>query len=302
MRKHKGFTLVELLVVIAIIAVLLAVLMPALSSIKSAAKRIQCANRMGGIGKSLTMYVEASNGSLPTLEYYRRTDGKAFRAGIESTYLVNKRAIVGPGEVDPVPAYLWRHLGCLFGAGLIDSGQSFYCPAVDGWREEYVSMCQSGSDGSTAVIWGNPRHNWSQGAKAGKGYVYWPLGKEMATGGVGSGTIGYIPSSTAQTRYKAGLPLNATKINELLMTRPIAADNQFHSTKSSGWTLNTVYPDGHVLLQMQPKLSGLGMYSANENCQFPKDIWDGAFLDDKEKALNMTDGVTPTEFAYALQP
>ena len=71
-KVHKSFTLIELLVVIAIIAILAALLLPALGRSREIARRIQCVNMLGQLGKAMIVYANDNHDTLPP---YRDENG-----------------------------------------------------------------------------------------------------------------------------------------------------------------------------------------------------------------------------------
>ena len=64
MTRH-AFTLIELLVVISIIAILAAMLLPAISMVRTQAKKADCASRMRQMGLAFGAYIQGNEGQYP---------------------------------------------------------------------------------------------------------------------------------------------------------------------------------------------------------------------------------------------
>jgi prepilin-type N-terminal cleavage/methylation domain-containing protein len=285
-RQQKAFTLVELLVVIAIIAVLLAILMPSLATTKSLAKRLQCSSRLGAIGKAFGMYFNGNDGLAPTMEYY--ADGT-----MEHYYAYKCR------DYKNTSKDIWISMGCLYAQSLIDNPKSFYCPASEGWEEEFQK------NGPPLHKWGDRPWETDNFLKSTKGYAYWPMSKKTYKDATEFGTIGPVGSGFAPTGcYKVGFPRSPMKQSDIAPSNALAADYMFHYIKGAGWNLDSLFPDGHAAFQKQPlTAAGLGMW--HDTHQWPSTVYDtstNTWLDTTEKARNVPSATIIVEFMYSLQP
>lgn len=140
-KRLKGFTLIELLVVVAIIAILAAVLLPVLDKSKRQAQRIICVNNIKEISAGSFIYAGDFNDYLPivTVGNGNNQAGKQhfdYVSGIHYTRYItggNSASGANPPALTPVPSTYedWdQNLGFLYGGGMIQKAEVFFCPTL----------------------------------------------------------------------------------------------------------------------------------------------------------------------------
>ena len=176
-KRRAGFTLVELLVVIAIIGILIGMLLPAVQSVREAARRTACQNNMRQLGLACLNY-ESAFGELP--ESYRQPSSAPTGRGWSAQALILPYIEQGnlTTQIDFNSEYVEAFQTVDTGSGpeLLSSARipTYLCPSE---VNDIVRL-----DGNT------PEHYpLNYAANAGTWFVYDPVSKQTGSGALLTG-------------------------------------------------------------------------------------------------------------------
>jgi prepilin-type N-terminal cleavage/methylation domain-containing protein len=256
MSRTKAFTLVELLVVIAIIAVLLSVLIPSLRVAKNMGQRIQCSSHLKGLAASLAPYAEMHDGKMPAMDVSLNGSSWTMGNAVHAPYYIS--AYIDTAS----PRQIWMLLGCLFNAGIIDNGKTFYCPATEGWLDEYKGYTTAGPWGTNLPNQQANQTTSSIGIRMPKGYTYWPQGRkpvyQVGTNLYGPYDSRALGDGRGWGRYNVGFPAPPLKYSDLGPNYAFAVDHQPHAVRGSGYVVGAAWGDGHAGAQKVPQYNHNG--------------------------------------------
>ncbi len=235
------------------------------------AKSLMCSTNMKVLGAALSAYVDIYDGQLASLE-----NTSVYPTWTQHFYLLRREYTPGNN--------LWKHWGCLYAAGLVADGRTFYCPAASGSIDEYISYCDPAPWGTLPQVSNMPpQGNGNQWVRATRGYLYWPQSTDTFKSNVSSEI-----NSNAVGIYQVGCPKSATTLSMLDEGRAVGADLVYHD--DGPYMANVLFWDGSVVYRGAPTASDGRKMQFNDAQQNPRGE---AFASDWKR-------VTVAEWMYAM--
>ena len=282
MKIEKGFTLIELLVVISIIALLLSILLPGLRSAKEMAKRVVCSTNLKSSGNGFYTFANDNDDELPVTIYgMSAKDGSGlFYANGSHQPFQAFRAFqldLSKPEGTPYPDNIlrwdesgnrkgWRlegqkrmwGFGTLYDAGIVDTGEGFYCPSVPRKtqaRHTYESYAQRGWPSRNML---NENDDIAHNVLT--SYYYMPQDRKAKM-------------SVSDNYLNVEVPRSAFKFTQINPNRIMSLDlmsNEYYAHKTGNKRgLNALYGDGSVSYSNDSEVFGHSVWDSENVNELP---------------------------------
>jgi prepilin-type processing-associated H-X9-DG protein len=216
------------------------------------AKTLMCTVNMQKVGQGMSVYSDVSDGRMPSMNLYTE-NGKW-----KSENCIRTHFVYSQWNSTVTPNQEWMLFGCLFKAGMISDGRTFYCPATSGAMDEYNSYNNPAPWGSNLQL--QPANIPGTGniwLRVIKGYIYWPQGSQMVLSGFlnpyDGKPLGYPNNNNGYGRYQIGKPAPPLKFADLGLNYAYAVDGESQKDDSGGYRVNALFGDGHVKYQFVPR-------------------------------------------------